>query len=210
MDTPHRLTRVLPWAALTACAALLVFLAVRHQQLTRAYNELRRSVAFLQTGDLVPTFHAVTLSGATVTVGATEAPGSRQVIFMLRSTCPYCMATLPAWKHLADSLSRVPGSPIEVIGISVDSTGRSPAYAQVHGLGFPIVLFPERKLARLYRAAVVPQTLVLNGEGRVLYARVGVLDDPVAIDSVYRAATAHETTGMPLVRANQAQGAPAR
>jgi hypothetical protein len=64
---------------------------------------------------------------------------------------------------------------------------------------YAVLLFPERKLQRLYRVAAVPQTLVLNADGRVLYARTGLLDSAAVLDSVYRAATTQSPhTGLPM------------
>jgi thiol-disulfide isomerase/thioredoxin len=118
------------------------------------------------------------------------------VVFIFRTTCPFCRATLPIWQQVSDSLRRVPSPPIELLAISLDSLEPTRAYVRANGLPYPALLFPERKLARLYRAAAVPLTLVLNGEGRVLYARTGLLDSAAVLDSVYRAATARRARDM--------------
>jgi hypothetical protein len=52
-----------------------------------------------------------------------------------------------------------------------------------------VLTFPERKLMALYRTEVTPETIVLDGAGRVLYARTGLLDGAAVVDSVLRAAT---------------------
>jgi hypothetical protein len=72
-----------------------------------------------------------------------------------------------------------------------------------------VVRFPEPRLARLYRAAVVPQTVVLNSEGRVLYARTGLLDSAAALDSVFRAATGAGRGEVPLLPARDTKVGPA-
>lgn len=190
MNAPHSLLRLFPWAVVALSAALVLLLAQRHRDLTRAYSELRRSTVFLRAGDVVPTFTTTTLDGAPITVGSAASQDTRQVLFVLRTTCPYCVATLPVWRRLADSLTHLSGHSTQVLLVSLDSAGATRAYVRAHRLTYPTVLFPERKLVRLYRVAATPQTVVLNAEGRVLYARTGLLDTLPVLDSVFRAATA--------------------
>ncbi len=206
MNPPPPLKRLLPWAIVAICAVLVLLLAQRHRDLTRGYSELRRNTSLLRAGDVVPTFAATALDGAGVTIGATGTPDARQVLFLFRTTCPYCAATLPVWRRIADSLRRVGTLRIQVLAISLDSAAPSRAYARGHQLPYPVVLFPERKLARLYRVAATPQTLVLNAEGLVLYAHAGLLDNPAVVDSVLHAATAppRAAADLPLAPATQA------
>ena len=191
MNTPHSLQRLLPWTIVAVCAALILLLAQRHRDLTRAYSELRRSTTFLRAGDVVPTFTTTTLDGAPVAIGSAPSTDARQVLFILRTTCPYCVATLPVWRRLADSLHLLSYPPIQVLVISLDSADATRAYVRAHALTYPTLLFPERKLVRLYRVAATPQTLVLNAEGRVLYAHTGLIDSVAVVDSIYRAATSN-------------------
>jgi hypothetical protein len=125
MRTRLALVRVLPWVGFAACAALIAVLAQRQRDLTRAYTDLRRRTAVLQVGDVVPTFRATTLDGALVTIGAAAAADARQALFILRTTCPYCLATLPVWERLTDSLRRVSGRPTDIFAISLDSAAAS-------------------------------------------------------------------------------------
>jgi len=195
--------RFLPWVALAASAALIYLLAQRHHDLSRAYTELSRRMVTLHAGDVVPTFRTSTLDGIPVTIGAAGAPEARQVVFIFRTTCPFCRATLPVWSRIADSLRGLPDPPIELLAISLDSVEPTRAYVRANGLPYPVLLFPEPKLARLYRATAVPLTLVLNGEGRVLYARTGLLDSAAALDSVFHAATARRQRDMAPLTASR-------
>jgi peroxiredoxin len=184
-----RLLRLLPSAALVTCAALLVVLAQKNRSLAQAYRDLRRRAVLPYAGYEVPAFTTTSLAGARVTIGHTDRPEGRQVLFILTTTCPYCRATLPVWKQIADSLRRISGPPIQVYAISLDSAHVTRAYADSFRLTFPALLFPQPKLRQLYRAVAVPQTVVLNGSGRVLYAKTGLLDASAVLDSVYRAVT---------------------
>jgi hypothetical protein len=73
-----------------------------------------------------------------------------------------------------------------------------------HALAFPVVTFPSLKLRRLYRAGTVPETVVLDKDGRVLHAHTGLLDQPVVLDSIYQAATLPLRTPNSAARARPA------
>ena len=107
---------------------------------------------------------------------------------MLTTTCPFCRATLPVWAVLADSLARLGKGHIRVVAISLDSLGQSRRYAAEHGIRYPVVTLLSEKLRRLYRARWVPQTIVLNSEGVVLFAHVGRIQAGPTLDSVYAVA----------------------
>jgi peroxiredoxin len=71
-----------------------------------------------------------------------------------------------------------------VFGVSLDSLRQTRLYAERHRLTFPVLLFPESKLAFIYRTQRVPATMVLDSAGRVLYSRVGLFEGRSARDSV--------------------------
>ena len=173
--------------ALSIACGLVVMLAGQQTTLRREYAELRRQANDLHSGSVVPPFRGATLEGDSLTIG--EAPDSlgRQLLFVFTTTCRYCEATLPTWARLADSARRLPPWRIQVVGISLDSVEQSRRYVEAHGISYPIVQFPNRKYQRLYRANRVPETVVVDSEGNVIFARLGVLSDPLVLDSVYRA-----------------------
>ncbi len=73
-------------------------------------------------------------------------------------------------------------------GVALDSAEAAAAYAGEHELKFPVVAKPDPRLAGLYRVSGVPLVLVVNEDGRMAYARLGVLESALAIDSVVAAA----------------------
>ena len=175
--------------ALAGAAALVVVMAQQHRNLSGAYEKLRLWATLPHAGFEVPAFSTTTLDGARVTIGAAAAPATRQVLFILRTTCPYCRATLPVWERIADSLRRVTTPRIELYAISLDAAEATRAYGLANHLSYPVLTFPERKLVNLYRAVAAPETVVLDDGGRVLYAHTGLLDSAAVLDSVFRAAT---------------------
>ena len=136
---------------------------------------------------MVPTFRALTLDGDSITIGEGPDPLARQVLFVLTTSCPFCRQTLPTWARIADSAASLRPGRIVVAAISLDSLNLTRDYVREHQLRYPVVLFPVAKLRRLYRASAVPQTLVLDHEGRILYARTGLLDPQAVVDSIFAA-----------------------
>src|SRR5467141_5278142 len=123
-------------------------------------------------------------SKGAVVVGELADSAARQVLFIFNTTCPFCLATIPVWKRLADSLGRL-GS-VQVLAISLDTRDTTRHYVAEHAVQYRVLTFPQRKLERLYRVVAVPQTVVLDWTGTVLYAKTGTLDS-ASLDSVYRA-----------------------
>ena len=134
--------------ALLAASALVVVLGIENRSLRAAYADLAERARTPHGGIFVPTFRAQTLTGDSVTVGSVAGTG-RQVVFIFTSTCPYCRASLPAWRQLARDIDTVRDARVQVIAISWDSVEQTRRYIAEQGLGFPVVRFPERKLGAL-------------------------------------------------------------
>jgi peroxiredoxin len=166
----------------------------------------------LRRGEYFPTFAGTAIDGSRRIVGESAHPGDRQVIFLLTSTCPYCGRTFPAWKTLAGRLDSASYPNVRVFALTTDSVQIATSFAKPHELGFPVIPFVQPKQARLAHAFTVPQTLVVNHEGLVLYSRIGVMDTHGAMDSVLAviAAPGPAPRRSPTVSAPGGNGATAR
>jgi len=176
--------------ALVGATSLVVVLVRRLDALSMAYSRVRTLASTLHGGSVVPAFQTTTITGDSVTVGESADTNARQVVLVLTTSCPYCIATLPTWARMAVSLQKPGVTRVHVIALSLDSLDKSRRYAEEHQLRYPMATFPTTKLKRLYRANLVPTTAVLDHDGRVLYAHVGLLDNAAVLDSLYFAARA--------------------
>lgn len=177
------------YVALALAVGVVVLLARAHRQLDARYQRLAERTAWLHAGSYVPLVAATTLGGDTLTLGA-PPDGARQVLLVFTTTCPYCLASLRAWRLLAaraDSLFRTGGAAPQIVGLSLDSLPATTTYVYENSLRFPISHFPTRRDQALYRARSVPLILVIDADNRVVYSRMGVLTNPAAVDSVWRA-----------------------
>ena len=185
-----RITRILPYAALVAAAVLVVVLGKQKGDLITRYNDLQtRYVKALREplpNSYMPAFQTATLDGQPVTVGQLPQAG-RQVLLVYTTTCPYCKASLPAWKRIASVVDTMTSPHAQVYGVSLDSVDVTRRYAARNALPYPTIRFPEEKLVSMYRAGAVPLTLVLDENGRTVYSRLGEISTPAAIDSVIAA-----------------------
>jgi peroxiredoxin len=173
--------------ALAATSILVLFLSSRLRHLSADYRELRVRSTLPHVGIVVPTFRTATLRRDSVIVGEAHDSTVRQMLFVFNTSCPYCRSMIPVWRQLADSVGRLAPT-LEVFAISLDPADSTRRYATEHALPYSVVTFPQPKLARLYRAVAVPQTIVLDWRGTVLYAKTGVLDR-ASLDSVYSVAS---------------------
>jgi len=185
MHTPRRIGHWLLWTGLVTASGLVVVLTTQNRALHHEVNDLRLRQHTLHAGLFVPAFRTVTLAGDSVTVGQAFA-GGYQVLFVFTTTCPYCLATLPAWERIAEAAGAEASTRVQVLGISLDSATATGAYVTQHGLTFPVLTFPDDKTARLYRADAVPVTVVVDPDGRVILGRPGGLTD-AAVDSILAA-----------------------
>lgn len=174
----RRITLGLLGIALSLATVMVVWLARSNRGLILERNELFRVATQAHRGMYVPTFDATALSGAAVAIGA---PDSRQLLYFFTTTCPYCRASIPAWKELAGEAAR---RGVQVIGVALDSVAAVERYRSEHGLTFPIVHLDDDRIAALYRATRVPLTLLVGDGGRIEQARTGELTDSAAIDSL--------------------------
>ncbi|HEX2202386.1 MAG TPA: TlpA disulfide reductase family protein [Longimicrobium sp.] len=186
----ERINRILPYAALTLAAVLVVVLGQDKRELIGKVEDLqvkyREAVTQPRPGMFMPAFQTTTLDGRPATVGQLPAEG-KQVLFVYTTTCRYCKSTLPTWKRLAALLDTMRTPRVQVFGVSLDSLEATRKYSAENRLPYPTVSFPEDKLVQMYRAGTVPLTLVLDQEGRTVYSRVGEITQQAAFDSIVAA-----------------------
>jgi len=187
-----RIARLALLIALAAAAVLILALAQEKQSLEARYGKLVARIQHPHAGMYVPVVHAPSVGGDSFVIGET-GEGERQVLVVFSMTCGYCDASVAAWETIAAQLAEESG--VRVFGVSRDSLEATRAYVEDHGLSFTVVTFTEPRIRALYRLQAVPQTLILNKDGRVIYARLGAVESEAAVDSVLAAARAGSNSG---------------
>jgi peroxiredoxin len=180
-------TRWIPQLILAVCLALIVILGLQARALRGYQRQVQRMKTLPHAGQWVPTVRVSTIVGDSITIGETTA-GRAQVLIAFSTTCEFCMATIPHWKRLTDSLTRDPRSRFDVVWLSASSWDSTRSYASRHGIVAPVAKLPSAKLARVYQIKVVPLTLVIDRWGRVEHAHASLFKNAAALDSVFVAA----------------------
>lgn len=106
-----------------------------------------------------------------VTVSATH--GRPEIINVWASWCGPCRRELP----LLERAHRTVGDAVLFLGVDVrDSRPRALAFLAAHGISYPQVYDETGSVARAFRFAGVPDTVVVSSGGRVVYRHAGELD----------------------------------
>lgn len=92
------------------------------------------------------------------------------------STCSYCEANASRWRGLVRALP--PGT--RVLAVNLESPAIAESWLSRHGMDAVSRAVPSNpgELSALWGIHWVPLTLVVEPDGRVAYARYGVLEDP--------------------------------
>ncbi|MGH7292479.1 MAG: TlpA disulfide reductase family protein, partial [Myxococcota bacterium] len=111
--------------------------------------------------------------------------------------CAPCREEAPSLERLYQSLS---GDGFELLGISIDAENdqaKVEAFRKELGLTFPIPRDPQKRVYAAYQASGVPETFLLDRQGRVLERFVGPQnwDDPRYAREIRRALAAGGRAG---------------
>lgn len=158
---PRKRSRVLRFAG--EALVFVVLLAV----LSTVIGRLRAP----ELPDEAPAFSLQDLEGNVVSL--TDLRGRQVVLNFWATWCGPCRVEIPSFSRFARD-----NPEIAVLGIAVDGTREELARAAEDlGIDYP-VLIGTPEIVRRYGASTVPTTVVVDEEGRVKTAHVGVMLGP--------------------------------
>ena len=178
---PRTLRAVIIPLTLITATALLVVLSLQNRSLINRTRELAAKARDPHPGVYVPAVNLETVEGDSVRLGE-SGDGRQQLLFVFSTRCDHCLASLLAWNRIASKFDDDPH--VQVVGLSTDSVGPTLEFFAAHNIRFPVVSFVDHKLRSLYRARIVPQTILLDPKGLVTYVRLGAIGEDVVADSV--------------------------
>jgi cytochrome c biogenesis protein CcmG/thiol:disulfide interchange protein DsbE len=104
-----------------------------------------------------------------------EYEGKPLVVNFWASWCGPCEDEAPALERAQKRLAKVGGT---VLGVTVnDSTPDSQAFVEEHGLSYPSLRDVDDELGKDFGRTGVPETFVIDAEGRVAALSRGQVDD---------------------------------
>lgn len=117
--------------------------------------------------EVAPDFAANTLDGKPIQLS--QLRGKPVVLYFFASWCPACKVTSPSIDRFAVSHPEV-----AVVGIAAESAQDATAFLAEHPRQFPVVA-ETQAMDAAYRVRSLPTTVVVDGEGKVIWSRQGVL-----------------------------------
>jgi hypothetical protein len=166
-----------------AVAGILVVLSLEVHALRDQAAELRRRKALPYVGQVQPTVRAMSLAGDSVVMGETT-PGRAQLLIFFSSSCPFCLANVPTWKRLADTLRADRAHRFDIVWVALSPADSARRWATHHGVIDPVVRFPDGKTRAVYRVKGVPITLLTDERGQIMYMHPSVFNSRAAADSL--------------------------
>ena len=165
--------RLGPWLVVAAVAAAAIF----------ALYGSSRTAPPLTRGSAAPDFSLPRLDGG----GDIELSGLRGRVVLLNfwaTWCAPCEQEMPAMQRLHEKLA---DGGFDLLAVSVDNSEADVrAFRDRLGLGFPVLLDPERKASNLYQTFRYPESFLIDRNGVVVERYVGPRDwdDPLYVDRI--------------------------
>ena len=121
-------------------------------------------------GATMPEYSATSLDGSKFDLAAKR---NKVVLLNLWATwCGPCRYEIPELQSLH---AKFEPKGFEVIGVSVDESGVEPVkqFVDEFKMTYPVVLDPEGKLAGIFGTSVLPTTVLLDRNGKIVWKRYG-------------------------------------
>jgi len=124
--------------------------------------------------NLAPEYQVTTLDGQTVSLA--DYRGKVILINLWATWCEPCIEEMPLLEDLSQKFSQ---ADFEIIGVSIDESGYE---NQIHRfldsaeISYPIWLDPSNEFQFKFRTIGVPESFLIDGEGRIVHQWKGAFD----------------------------------
>jgi peroxiredoxin len=147
-----------------------------------------------QQGDVLPAFALVTPAGKTdqeylgvtgETFHLRDIDANVILVEVIGVYCPYCYKQAPLFRNLYNRIQdgKLAGK-VKMLGIAAGGTPMEVDYLRQEGqYSYPLVQDPKYEVHELLGEPRTPFTMIVDKEGKVLYAHAGIIED---IDTLYR------------------------
>jgi peroxiredoxin len=145
----------------------MVVLIQQNRNLKRQLNEIGspHPIEFLKVNDQVASFDLKDINGHEMSV-AFGSSKKQTLLFMFSTTCPHCERNLAKWKDISEKIKRKDKDAVNVMGVSISNNDETKEYYLKNKLNYT-TLVADTSFERLYKVEAVPQTLLINGDGKV-------------------------------------------
>jgi peroxiredoxin len=144
------------------------------------------TVAGTEPGAMFPEYAATNLDGSKF-----ELAAHRQKVVLLNvwaTWCGPCRFEIPELQRMHNQYA---ARGFEVVGVSVDEGEADPVrqFVGENKMTYPIVLDPDGKLANMLETSVLPTSVLIGRDGKILYKKVGAIfeNDPELKNAIEKA-----------------------
>jgi cytochrome c biogenesis protein CcmG/thiol:disulfide interchange protein DsbE len=129
-------------------------------------------------GSPMPAFSALTLDGKPVDLASER--GNVVLLNLWATWCGPCRFEIPELQKMNDQHA---AQGFKVIGVSLDDSGADAVrkFVSEHKMTYPILLDPEGKLANIFQTSVIPTTVLIDRNGKILWKQFGPIDSTDAV-----------------------------
>lgn len=146
-----------------------------------------------EVGDTMPGYSAQYLDGKPFVLSS-EA-GKVVFVNVWATWCGPCRMEIPELQELHDKYS---SRGFNVVGVSIDDTGVEDVrkFVDQQKIGYPIVIDAEGKLANILQTTVLPTSVILDRNGKIIWRQVGALmpNDVPGVEATIEKAIANPTS----------------
>lgn len=161
---------------LLGAAAFGIWSSLRIATLQESLIKTGFDMGHARVGDWLPPMDLPVLHDGDETASLAAPDGPMQVLYFFSPACKFCQASAPHVERMYRNLQQQePG--VEMYAVSIQDRAATSWYLQRTGSAIPTVVLPGKREINLYRLNVVPMLLIVDGDGRVMFAKYGKLSD---------------------------------
>lgn len=136
---------------------------------------MSRAPEGMEVGARAPEYRAPMLRGSWTSLS--QYRGEVVLVNIWATWCEPCRGEMPS---IEDLYTRYRDRGFTVLGVSIDagpgSKDRVSEFVSDLGVDFPILLDPDSRITRLLKTSGVPETLVIDRQGRIVKRVIGASD----------------------------------
>lgn len=162
---------------------------VEEKQSTDRLNE-GSDVEFLPTdeglakGEMAPDFELTTLAGKPVKLS--DYKGKKVILNFWATWCPPCRAEMPDMQKYYEEQAE--GENVEILAVNLTTEDKGMdainAFVAEFSLTFPVPMDTEGSIGKVYQAATIPTSYMIDTEGRVQNKIVGPMNEQMMEDFI--------------------------
>ena len=177
-----------------ALTVLLLLAACTREQRTVAKpaSQEENTAARTEVGDVMPAYSATSLDGKPLNLA--DEKGNVVLLNVWATWCAPCRFETPELEALHKKYG---AKGFKVIGVSVDDTGLDGVkqFVTTNKMSYPIAVDADGRIANLLRTTVLPTSIVIGRDGRIVWRKVGAVmpNEISSLDSILEQALAKKS-----------------